>query len=177
MKRRKLVAEAEQRKEQEAQRLLEEAEERRRERQYSMQSLLLAAPTSPAASCRPGTATSTALVPINSGDFLLDGLDSLDLDSRHTICSQCGESMRQSQLSVHLAKKCAHRRIMCPNYHSGCKQGLVPLYLLQVHLSSECAAEKHREAMITRSIHRQGAETGTTIRVLNCSALSPFFIF
>lgn len=82
-----------------------------------------------------------------------------DLDSRHTICPKCGEAMRQSQLTLHLTKLCPRRRVMCPNFHTGCQQRLIPLYLLQTHLATECAAEKHREKMIERSKHRQGTST------------------
>ena len=78
------------------------------------------------------------------------------LDTRYTTCPKCSESMRQSQLSLHLDKQCSRRRVMCPNYHNGCKQRLVPLFLLQTHLRSECAAEKHRDRMIAKAAQRRG---------------------
>jgi hypothetical protein len=140
-RRRRLISEAEARKEQEAVRLAAEAEEARRRRAAPP-------PVLPAVGTRDDEAA-TAPDPLDLDDFD-------DLESRHTVCPKCSEAMRQSQLSQHLAKLCPRRRVMCPNYHTGCKQRLVPLYLLQQHLLAECAAEKHREAMIARSQHRQG---------------------
>lgn len=87
-----------------------------------------------------------------------------DLESRHTMCPKCSEAMRQSQLTHHLAKLCPRRPVMCPYFHTGCQQRLVPLHLLQQHLSTECAAERQREAMIARSQHRHGTLVVQSVR-------------
>ena len=148
IKRRKLVSDAELRKQQEAQRLRDEAEQRRSDRERAAAEARNAQerPISPG----PATAAS-ALISSFVEDDMVGGLE-----SRFTTCPKCSESMRQSQLSHHLDKLCSRRRVMCPNYHSGCKQGLVPLFLLQTHLKSECAAEKHREKMIAKAAQRRG---------------------
>ena len=144
-KRRKLVSDAAQRKEQEAQRLKDEADQRRRDRAQGQVVLLSDAPQSSPAAAQ-GIAHSAAVHPSGEGE----------LDTRYTTCPKCNESMRQSQLSLHLDKQCSRRRVMCPNYHNGCKQRLVPLFLLQMHLRSECAAEKHRDRMIAKAAQRRG---------------------
>lgn len=145
-KRRKLVADAEQRKQQEAQRLRDEAEQRRIDRERSALLLNTAAVAAPS---RPASPRPTFPDAFEEGD-------AGGLESRYTTCPKCSESMRQSQLSLHLDKLCSRRRVMCPNYHNGCKQGLVPLFLLQTHLKSECAAEKHRDKMIAKAAQRRG---------------------
>jgi hypothetical protein len=140
-KRRRLIAEAEERK---------QAEERRKAAAVQDERRLRLADTS--------AGTSAAAAPSSSGPApsTPPAIDFDDLESRYTVCPKCSESLRQSQLPHHLEKLCARRRVMCPNYHTGCQQRLVPLYMLQEHLFSECAAEKQREAMIARSQHRQG---------------------
>ncbi len=148
IKRRKLVSDAELRKQQEAQRLRNEAEQRRIDRERSA----AGARSSQERPSSPGPATTASvMVSPYMEDDLLGGLE-----SRFTTCPKCNESMRQSQLPHHLDKLCSRRRVMCPNYHSGCKQGLVPLFLLQTHLKSECAAEKHRDKMIAKAAQRRG---------------------
>jgi hypothetical protein len=145
-KRRKLIAEAEERKRAEERRKADALEDARRQRlaeSFSASSAAAAAADLPFSSSGPAPSTPPAV-------------DFDDLESRYTVCPKCSESMRQSQLSHHLDKLCTRRRVMCPNYHTGCQQRLVPLYMLQEHLLSECAAEKQREAMIARSQHRQG---------------------
>ena len=37
-----------------------------------------------------------------------------------TTCNDCGESMRASQLLMHLKEKCFRRKILCPNRQFGC---------------------------------------------------------
>lgn len=110
------------------------------------------------------TSAAAATVPSSSrpAPSTPPAVDFDDLESRYTVCPKCSESLRQSQLSHHLEKLCTRRRVMCPNYHTGCQQRLVPLYMLQEHLLSECAAEKQREVMIARSQHRQG-ELGSDV--------------
>ncbi len=147
LKRRALVVEAEQRKAAEAQRLAEEVAQRRLQLTAAMDAV---PPGTPAAlSVERGAASAQGEQPERD-------LWEEQLESRHTVCPQCGESMRLSQMPLHRAKLCSHRPIMCPNFHLGCLQRLVPLHLLQQHLESECAAEKQRAAMIARSQHRQG---------------------
>ena len=97
-----------------------------------------------------------------------DGALLLDLDSRYTMCPQCSESLKQSQLALHLKSRCPRGKIMCPNFHNGCLQKLVPLYMLQQHLLTECAAERHRDAMIASSVHRRGKVTAVRTHHEHC---------
>ena len=146
-RRRKLVSDADQRRLQEALRKKEEAALRRRDREHNLALTSSEMMTTGLTDHHPPPSP----VPEESGG---DGGDGLD--SRHTTCPKCGESMRQSQLSTHQEKQCSRRRVMCPNYHNGCKQRLVPLFLLQTHLRSECAAEKHKDRMIAKAAQRRG---------------------
>lgn len=166
-KRRKLVSDAAQRKEHEAQRLKDEADQRRRDRAQSLVAPVFDAPHAVVQ----GVADSAAAHPSEQ-----EGLE--EVDTRYTTCPKCNESMRQSQLSLHLDKQCSRRRVMCPNYHNGCKQRLVPLFLLQTHLRSECAAEKHRDRMIARAAQRRGAHdmTYTSTRSLVCFLISAVIV-
>jgi len=134
---------ADKRKQEEAQRLKDESDQRRKDRENNQ------------------TLHSISSTPKQVSDFrpvevLHSEGDGLDASNRHITCPKCNESMRQSQLSHHMDKQCSRRRVMCPNYHNGCQQRLVPLFLLQTHLRSECAAEKHRDRMIAKAAQRRG---------------------
>lgn len=152
MRRRRLVEDAEARKAQEAAGRAAAAAEARHRR------AVVPSPETTAVSTAHTQAAEMSLQALTVAD------DFGDLESRHTMCPKCSEAMRQSQLTYHLAKLCPRRPVMCPNLHTGCQQRLVPLYLLQQHLLTECAAERQREAMIARSQHRHGKpDTGDCV--------------
>jgi hypothetical protein len=75
------------------------------------------------------------------------------MDSNFTICEQCNESVKASQLKLHLIQSCRMRKVLCPNAHCGCDVGMVgvELALLQEHLKSNCLGTLKRDEMIARS--------------------------
>jgi hypothetical protein len=149
IQRRKLVSEAEFRKLQEAKQALDEREALRQERlqQRVTSQVQVQEDADGARSVAHSTAGSSSTSLASS---------TLDLDSRFCICPLCNESMKLSQLRFHRKKLCAHRKIMCPNFHNGCQQKFVQLNLLHQHLANECAAERLRDAMVASSAHRRG---------------------
>lgn len=72
-----------------------------------------------------------------------------------SICSQCGEGVRESQLAVHMRSHCHFRLIMCPHFGNGCDNERVPYALINEHLRDDCDAEKVRAILIQKSRLRQ----------------------
>ncbi len=64
------------------------------------------------------------------------------------VCSDCGEAMRESQLTWHLKDSCSFRKIMCPNFGCGCNAMDIPLLKIREHLATDCKAEKLKEKFI-----------------------------
>jgi hypothetical protein len=57
------------------------------------------------------------------------------------VCPECGEAMRESQLSTHRRESCPSRCVMCPNFGLGCNERKIPLHLIRDHLAKDCHAE------------------------------------
>ena len=76
-------------------------------------------------------------------------------DATQVACPLCGEALKQMQLARHLRHLCLRRRVMCPNFYTGCEQKLVPLNVLAEHLRVECRSERLREQMIAQSKQRR----------------------
>lgn len=163
--RRQLISDAQKRKQQEEQRILNESEAKKR---LQLQLLLEQEQAALAAAAsallhlgddddsnwngisKPGRTTT------NPEEAVATTTEQCTTENHFKLCPQCQESLRVSQIPLHLKELCSRRKVMCPNFYLGCEDKFVPLHLLQEHLHNGCKAEVLRDQMIARSEARRG---------------------